>query len=109
MEESSAQPHVKGFTHVHALSSTGVEALAVLQVLRWAKATDIREVIILTDSLEVVRALSDISCANVSFRNVILDVLDIISSFDYVSITKATRQDVKNAHNLARSRICNHT
>lgn len=98
-----------GCTLVRAMSSTGVEGLAVLQALRWAKSRGIKMVQILTDSLEVVNALCKVEDANSSIKNIVLDILDVVSLFDFVSVSKATRQDVKNAHNLARSRLCNHS
>jgi len=36
-------PFEQGFTHVHALSSTGVEALAILPTMRWARAKGLRK------------------------------------------------------------------
>jgi len=108
MRDSNAQSCANGFTHVYAMSSIGVEALAILQALRWAKMKEFQEVTLLTDSLEVVCALSNVNCANVSIRNVILDILDVVLSLDYVNVTKAIRQDIKDAHNLAWSRLCNY-
>lgn len=75
---------------IHALSLTGVEALAVFQALRWANVKGLRKIQILTDSFEVVKALCCIRNANVATRNVVLDILDIVSSFDYVNVTIKT-------------------
>lgn len=59
--EMNQQCH--GFTPVYALSSTVVEALAVLQAIRWAKCSGIKRLQILTDSLEVVCALCCMLCS----------------------------------------------
>lgn len=79
---------------IHALLSTGVEALAVFQALRWANVKGLRKIQILTDSFEVVKALCCIRNANDAIRNVVLDILDIVSYFDYVNVIMATRQRV---------------
>lgn len=102
VEEVVQDQSIHGYTFVNAVSSTGVEALAVLQALRWAMAMGIRKVQILTDSLEVVHALRNAYEANICIRNIIFDVLDVVSQLTYVSIVKVTRQVVRNAHNLAR-------
>lgn len=107
MEDQGMDQNNGGFSLVRALPSTGVEALAVLQALRWAKSCGMKVLQILTDSLEVVHALSRLEDANYSIRNIVLDIMDILSYFDHVYVIKATRQDVRPAHNLARSRLCN--
>lgn len=61
---------------------------------------------ILTDSLEVVHAVCNVVDVNVFIRNVIKDILDIVCSFDYVIVSTATCQDVRNVHNLAQNRLC---
>jgi len=81
----------QGFTFICASSSTGVEALAILQALRWAKYKGLRLIKILTNSLEVVQALCCISNASMFIRNVVLDILETMSSFDYVCVVKATQ------------------
>jgi len=106
-EDQGMDQNNGGFSLVRALSSTGVEALAVLQALRWAKSCGMKVLQILIDSLEVVHALSRLEDANYSIRNIVLDIMDILSYFDHVYVIKATRQDVRPAHNLARSRLCN--
>lgn len=98
---------VHGSTMVYACSSTGVEALVVLQALRWAKAAGLRSMQNLTDNLLVVHALSCLDNVDVSICNVILDILGIMNLFDYVNVVKATRGEVKNAHDLAWRLLCN--
>lgn len=67
----------QGSTFVHAVSSTGVEALVVLQALRWASTHGLRKVHILTDSMEVIHGLCCSMDVAIPVRNVLLDVLDL--------------------------------
>lgn len=55
-------------------------SLGSLAALRWAKSAGFGCVQILTDSLEVIKALCDVSASNVIVRNIIRDILDLISS-----------------------------
>lgn len=79
----------QGFSFVRALSSTSVEALAVLQAVRWAKAMGIRKLRVLSDTLQLVNTLCNVS--RISIRSIIMDILDLVFVFDFVSIIKANR------------------
>lgn len=55
----------------------------------------------------LVHALCCCSNVHITIKNIALDILDILKAFEYVSVVKAARRDVKLVHNLAQSRLCN--
>lgn len=60
---------------------------------------------ILTDSLEVVRAMCCVTDASTLIKNVVVDILDLVPCFDFINALKATRRDVRCTHKLARRRL----
>ncbi|KAI8555999.1 hypothetical protein RHMOL_Rhmol05G0218700 [Rhododendron molle] len=84
-------------------SALMVEAVAVLDGRRWALGKRFRMVEVLTDCLVLVQTLQCVERADVFVKPVLRDMLGLMHEFDHVAISKVPRNVVRTAQNLAKS------
>lgn len=78
------------------------EALAVFHAMKWAKERWLNAVEIWSDSVDVVEGLRNINLANVLVQPVLIDIVNLVDTFDQVIVLKVPRHDAVLAHALAK-------
>ena len=92
----------KGGRVLEAISTTQTEAYALLFGLKECRNDKIKNVLIWTDSKQVVEEIRDFANKVLSsIRNTLLDTLLILEDFESLCIIKVERSKVQKAHILA--------
>ncbi|KAI8530487.1 hypothetical protein RHMOL_Rhmol11G0062900 [Rhododendron molle] len=79
-----------------------VEALAVPNALRWARDAHFILVEILTDCLALVQGLQCSDHVDIFVKPIMVEIFEVVESFDYVAVTKVPRNVARPAHTSAK-------
>lgn len=90
----------EGKQHIFATSPIQAEVRAL-----WLALKDIMNISnrldVMTDSVEIIKAIMDQGKARVEIKALIEDVIQLVDGFDFFCISKVPRIQVARAHNLA--------